>query len=183
MFVNEKPMSPAPATAVEPAGERFKTLAVLERVLRESMRLGELHKNARWQISGSRLYKIRQTLNELYREQRSLIGLLVDRIHHLSGVHPEFGEDSMRCAGVCRAIRGPMALNRLLRDLLEAHEAVLRASRHDADDNRVVLRDFVIGQVVLTNEQQWERINGEVLWAGPQQRLIETDTSRLCERE
>lgn len=182
--MNKKPMSIAHTTALAPAGDRFKTVRYLERVLLESIRVGELHRSARWQISGSRLSRIRQTLIEHYKEQQGLMGLLVDRIRSLSGADPDLGGDAVQCTRVCRVIRGPRALNQLLRDLLEAHEAVLRASqRRDAYEDQLGVRDFVIGQVVLTNEQQWERITGEVLWAGPQQRLLETDTSRLCEQE
>ena len=71
-----------------------------------------------------------------------------------------------------------------MRDLLEAHEAVLRAAQpRDGYDDRVDVRDFAVGQVILTNEQQWEIISDSVLRAAPQQRLLETETSRLHEQE
>lgn len=170
--------------AVVPAGERFKAVSVLERVLVESLRLIELHRHARWQISGSRLSKIRKLLDEQHQEQRRLVGLLGDRIRVLGGADPVRVGDLARCTQVCRAIRGPMALHRLLRDLLEAHEAVLRAAKpRVADDDRIWVRDFAVGQAVLTNEQQWATIRGEVMRAGPQQRLLETDSSRLDEQD
>jgi DNA-binding ferritin-like protein len=184
MFVNENCKSNASSTAVVPAGDRFKTVAVLERLLLESIRLSWVHKSARWQISGSRLHKIRQMLDEHRKEQRSLIGLLIERIRTLSGAEPESVSESNRCTKVCRVIRGPLALDHLLRDLLEAHEAVLRAARpRDGYDDRVDVRDFAVGQVILTNEQQWEIISDSVLRAAPQQRLLETETSRLHEQE
>ena len=184
MFVNENCKSNASSTAVVPAGDRFKTVAVLERLLLESIRLSRVHKSARWQISGSRLHKIRQMLDEHRKEQRSLIGLLIERIRTLSGAEPESVSESNRCTKVCRVIRGPLALDHLLRDLLEAHEAVLRAAQpRDGYDDRVDVRDFAVGQVILTNEQQWEIISDSVLRAAPQQRLLETETSRLHQQE
>jgi DNA-binding ferritin-like protein len=182
MSVNEHLVSIANTAAVVPAGDRFKIVTVLERVLAESMRLTELHRHTRWQISGSRLSKIRKLLDEHHKEQRRLIGLLVERICTLGGTDPVLADSSAQCAKVCRVIRGPIALHQLLRALLEAHEAVLRAAKPgNTHDDWSLVRDFAVGRAVLTNEQQWEIISGEVLRAGSQQRLIQADASRLDE--
>jgi len=168
MSVMEHSVSIASTTAVVPAGNQIRIVSVLQRVLAESMRLIELHKHVRWQISGSRLSKIRK--------------LLVERLHALGGTDPVLADSSAQCAKVCRVIRGPIALHQLLRALLEAHEAVLRAAKPgNTHDDRSLVRDFAVGRAVLTNEQQWEIISGEVRRAGPQQRLIQADSSRLDE--
>jgi hypothetical protein len=108
----------------------------------------------------------------------SLIDLLVDRIRILGGAARVFASDFLRRTRVCRVIRGPSALNQLLLDLLEAHEAVLNVAHpHNSNDDPHWMRDFAVGQVVLANEHQREIINDMVLWAGPKQRFRETDTS------
>jgi DNA-binding ferritin-like protein len=182
MSVMEHSVSIASTTAVVPAGNQIRIVSVLQRVLAESMRLIELHKHVRWQISGSRLSKMRKLLDEHHKEQRRLLGLLVERLHALGGTDPVLADSSAQCAKVCRVIRGPIALHQLLRALLEAHEAVLRAAKPgNTHDDRSLVRDFAVGRAVLTNEQQWEIISGEVRRAGPQQRLIQADSSRLDE--
>jgi hypothetical protein len=72
-----------------------------------------------------------------------------------------------------------VALQHLLRALLDAHEAVLRAAKpRDAHDDRGAVRDFAVGRAVLTNQLQWQSISDEVLRVGPQQRLIQADAGR-----
>ena len=172
------------ATAATAGGNSFNTISVLEQLLRQSIRLRDLHVNARWQILGSQFTEIRKMLNDHHKEQLGLIDLLVDRIRILGGTARVFASDFLQRTQFCRVIRGPRALNQLLLDLLEAHEAVLSAAHpHESYDDLHRVRDFAVGQVVLTNEQQWEIINGKVRTAGPQQRLLETDTSRLYESE
>jgi hypothetical protein len=91
MSVMEHSVSIASTTAVVPAGNQIRIVSVLQRVLAESMRLIELHKHVRWQISGSRLSKIRK--------------LLVERLHALGGTDPVLADSSAQCAKVCRVIR------------------------------------------------------------------------------
>lgn len=170
-----------PVAAREHAVE---TIEVLEQLLAESIRLRDLHMNARWQVSDGRYSEIRQMLNEHHKEQLTLIGLLVDRIRILGGAARVFASDFLRRAEFCHVIRGPEAVNQLLLDRLEAHEAVLSAAHpHDRYGEPHWARDCTVGRVVLTNEQQWDTINAKVLIAGPQRRLLATDTSRLqaCE--
>jgi starvation-inducible DNA-binding protein len=183
-FVNQQSRRIEKTTAAVTGGNSFNAVAVLEQLLIQSIRLRDLHMNARWQISGSQFSEIRKMLNDHHKEQLSLIDLLVDRIRILGGAARVFASDFLQRTQFCRVIRGPRALHQLLLDLLEAHEAVLSAAHpHDSNDELHWVRDFAVGQVVLTNEQQWEIINGKVLSAGPQQRFLETDTSRLhgCE--
>jgi hypothetical protein len=64
----------------------------------------------------------------------------------------------------------------LLQDLFEAHELVLSAARpHDSNDDHHWVRDFAVGQVVLTNNQQCELINGILLSNEPEQRFRQSD--------
>lgn len=178
--VNQQSMRIGRATAAAARGNSFNSVSVLERMLIESIRLCDLHISARWEISDGQFSEIRKMLGDHKKEQLSLIGLLVDRIRILGGAARVFASDFLQRNEFCRVIRGPGALNQLLLDLLEAHEAVLSAAyTHDSYDDLRGVRDFAVGQVVLANEHQWEVINSKVRSARPQQRLLETDASRL----
>jgi starvation-inducible DNA-binding protein len=176
--------SPIMAAATKADVGSFKTIAVLEDLLIQSIRLRNLHKSARWQIRGSQFDEIRKILDDHYKEQLSLIGLLVDRIRTLGGAARVFASDFLQSTQFCRVLRDPRALNQLLRDLLEAHESVVSAAGpHNSNEDQHWVRDFAVGQVVHANEQQCEAINGKLLSNRPQQRIHETDTGRLHERE
>jgi starvation-inducible DNA-binding protein len=165
-------------TAAAAGGNSF--VAVLEQLLNQSIRLRDLYNNARWQISDTQFGEIRKILNDHHKAQLGLIGLLVDRIRVLGGAAGVFASDFLQRAEYCRVIRGPAALKQLLLDLLEAHEAVLSAAQpQESYDDLSWVRDLAVGQVVLTNEQQWEIVNDKVLSGGPRQRYLETDASRL----
>jgi starvation-inducible DNA-binding protein len=182
--VNQQSMRIGKTAAAVAGGNSLNTVALLEQLLIQSIRLRDLYMNARWQVADGQFGEIRRMLHDHKKEQISLIGLLVDRILNLGGAARVFASDFLQSTQFCRAIRGPRALNQLLLDLLEAHEAVLSAAHpHESYDDLHRVRDFAVGQVVLTNEQQWEIINGKVRTAGPQQRLLETETSRLYECE
>jgi DNA-binding ferritin-like protein len=180
-FVNQQSARIEKTTTMGGGGEPLSTVAVLEQLLIQSIRLHELHVNARWQVSGSRFFEIREMLNDHHKEQLYLIGLLVDRIRLLGGAARVFASDFLQRTQFCRVIRGPSGLNQLLVDLLEAHEAVLIAAHpHTSNEDLPWVRDFAVGQVVLANEHQWEAVNGKVCCVVPQQRFLETETSRQC---
>jgi starvation-inducible DNA-binding protein len=152
------------------------TVAVLEELLTHSIQLRELYKNARWQIPSGQFREFRQMLDEHYRQQLSLIDVIVDRIRILGGAVQVFASEFLRGPQFCRVLRGPRAVNRLLQDLFEAHELVLSAARpHDSNDDHHWVRDFAVGQVVLTNNQQCELINGILLSNEPEQRFRQSD--------
>jgi starvation-inducible DNA-binding protein len=179
-FVNQQLMYIEKSSA--PSGDRNSSdaVAVLEQLLVQSIRLRDLLMNTRWQISSGEFGEIRKMLNDHYKEQLSLIGTLVDRLRILGGAARVFAADFLQRSESCRVIRGPKALTQLLYDLLEAHEAVLAAARpHDSHDDLYSVRDFAVGQVVLTNEQQWEIVNHRVMTSRPQQRILETGACRL----
>jgi starvation-inducible DNA-binding protein len=162
------------AVAVEAAART--PASVLEELLAHSIRLRNLYKNARSQISSTEFRELRRILDDHYREQLSLIDAIVDRIRALGGAVGVFASDFLQGAQFCRVLRGPRALNRLLYELREAHESVLGAARvQDSGDDHHWVRDFAVGQVVLTNEQQGEVINGMLLRNDPRQRFCHTD--------
>jgi hypothetical protein len=64
----------------------------------------------------------------------------------------------------------------MLSDFLEAHESVLSAAQpHHSNGDQQWMRDFAVGQVVLTNQQQCELITDMVLKIEPHPKLRQTD--------
>jgi starvation-inducible DNA-binding protein len=153
-----------------------RPVVVLEELLTQSIQLRDMYKNARWQVPSGQFGELRRILEDHYKEQLSLIDVIVDRIRVLGGAVGVFASEFLQSTRFCRLLRGPRALNRLLHDFLEAHESVLSAARpHDSNGDHQWMRDFAVGRVVLTNEQQCESINGMLLRNDPQQRLLQSD--------
>jgi starvation-inducible DNA-binding protein len=163
--------------AAAAAGAASRTTgAVLEELLTHTIRLRDLYKNARLQMPSSQFGELSRTLNDHYQEQLRLVDVIVDRIRVLGGTVGVFASEFLQSPQVCRPLRGPRALNRLIHDFLEAHETVLSAARpHYSNDDQHWMRDFAVGQVVLTNAQQCELIGGMLLRNEPQERFAQTE--------
>jgi DNA-binding ferritin-like protein len=164
----------AAATAADAASRT--PLAVLEELLTHSIRLRDLYENARWQIPNGQFGGLRRILDDHYKEQVRLIDVIVDRIRILGGAVGVFASEFLQSAPSCRLLPGPRALNRQLHEFFDAHESVLSAARpNDSTDEHPWVHDFAVGQVVLTNEQQCESINGVLLKNDPPLRFRQTD--------
>ena len=182
--MNPRPMRPtkdpriAPAMVAATAADVASRtpLAALEELLTHSIRLRDLYKNARWQVPSGQFGGLRRILDDHYKEQLNLIDVIVDRIRALGAPVGVFASEFLQSAPCCPPLRGPKALNRLLHDFFDAHESLLSAARpHDSNDDQPWVRDLVVGQVVLTNEQQCESINGVLLKSEPPLRFRQTE--------
>ena len=160
------------ATAADAASR--SPLAVLEKLLTHSIRLRDLYKNARWRFPSGQFGGLRRIFH--YKEQVSLIDAIVDRIPVLGGTVGVFASEFLQSAPSCRLLRGPRALDQLLHEFFDAHESVLSVARpRDANDDQPWVRDFAVGQVALTNEQQRESINEVLLKNEPPLRFRQAD--------
>src|ERR1700730_19096791 len=138
--------------------ESCRTVEVLEVLLAHSINLRDLYKNARWQTANIQFRRLRQLFDGHYKEQIHLVDLLIDRIHALNGAGRVFAGDFLHRTRFSQLLRGRASATRLLAELLDAHESVLNAAlptrTKDGQVNRSWTRDFSVGQVVLTNDQQ-----------------------------
>ncbi len=151
-------------------------LAVLEELLTHSIRLRDLYKNARSQIPSDHCGDLRLIMDEHYKEQLGLIDVIVDRVRVLGGAVGVFASEFLQGDKCRRLLRSAQALKQLLHEFLDAHESVLRAARpQDSDEDEHWMRDVAVSQVVLTNEQQCESINGVLLKNGAPLRFRQTD--------
>ena len=159
-----------------------KTVAVLQELLTQSIHLRDLYKNARRQFSGIESRDLRQMLDDHYKEQLSVIDVLVDRIRNLGGAARVFAGDFLQRTQFCHALRGRIAPKRLLHELLEAHESVLdSALPNGSDEDHHWMRDLAVGQVVLANEAESWAINERLLGHDPRQRFLQMDAGSGCE--
>jgi starvation-inducible DNA-binding protein len=93
-----------------------------------------------------------------YKEQLALVDVLVDRIRTMGGASRVLAGAFLQGAPPSYAPRGRSAPNRLLCDLLDAHEIVLGAAHTTGTNSQQTdssaVQDFAVGQVLLANDQQ-----------------------------
>jgi DNA-binding ferritin-like protein len=136
--------------------DALKTVEVLEVLLAHSIYLRDLYGNARWQTAAAELRRLRQLFDGHHKQQIHLIDVLIDRIRALNGGGP-FARDFIDRTRSFQILRGRASTRHLLVELVDAHESVLSAALPAGTHYGQVsswTRDFAVGQVVLTNDQQ-----------------------------
>jgi len=158
MYVsNRKGSHDSPVTSVEDF-RTYKTIVLLDELLTLTLPLRDLYKSARCQTADIHPRLLRPLFDTHYKEQLTLVDVLVDRIRALGGASRVLAGAFLRGTPPCYTPRGHLAPNRLLCDLVDAHENVLSAA-HTAGTNSLqtdpsAVHDFAVGQVVLTNDLQ-----------------------------
>jgi starvation-inducible DNA-binding protein len=146
------------ANSTTSKNESWKIVEVLEVLLAHSIQLRDFYKKARWQTADIQFRRLRQLFDGHYKEQIHLVDVLIDRIHALNGAGRVFAGDFLHRTQFSQLLRGRASATRLLAELLDAHESVLNAAlpaqTKDGQESRSWTRDFAVGQVVLTNDQQ-----------------------------
>jgi len=134
-----------------------KTIVLLDELLTHTLPLRDLYKSARCQSAGMHFPHLRSLFDTHYKEQLILVDVLVDRIRALGGASRVLVSAFLQGTPP-PLLRGHLAPNRLLCDLLDAHEMVLNVAHtvgtYGRQSDPSAIRDFVVGQVLLTNEQQ-----------------------------
>jgi len=156
-FSNRKARHDSPATSV---GDftAHKTIGLLDELLTHTLLLRDLYKSARCQTADIHLRHLRPLFDTHYKEQLALVDVLVDRIRALGGASRVLAGAFLQGTPPSYALRGRSAPNRMLCDLLDAHEIALSAAHtagtHGQPSDSSAVRDFAAGQVLLTNDQQ-----------------------------
>src|SRR5271170_852430 len=131
------------------------TVTILEELLVQSIHLRDLYKSARWQTADVPHRQLHQLFNVHYKEQIRLVDALIDRIRMLGGSGSVFAGDFVKDTQCSCLQLGRKAAFRLVGELLDAHESVLNTAQPArVSGDHEWARDFAIGQVVLTNDQQ-----------------------------
>ena len=128
--------------------------------------------------------RLRQLFDDHYKEQVRLVDVLIERIRALDRGGRVFAGDFLHAAQFSQMLHGRASITCLLGELLDAHEMVLSvtlpAGTNAAQVDRAWMRDFAVGQVVLTNDQQ-------ILAIGEQrkfrERMLQTHATWVSEIE
>ena len=146
--------SPAITRLTESETQSYATVAILEELLAQSIHLRDLYKSARWQTADAQRRQLHQLFDVHYKEQIGLVDVLIDRIRMLGGRGSVFAGDFVKDTRRSCLPLGQKVAFRLVGELLDAHESVLNTAQPARVSGDHKWRDFAIGQVVLTNDQQ-----------------------------
>ncbi|HME40700.1 MAG TPA: hypothetical protein VKG63_17225 [Steroidobacteraceae bacterium] len=145
-----------------PRANPAATLLLLDELLTHSIGLRDLYKSARRQSSDISSGRLRVVFDEHYKEQLRLVDLLVDRLRMLGGLHHLSAGEFLQGGEVSCGLRSQRMQNRLFCELLESHDSILSTARPsgtgDEQGDRSWIRDFAVGQVILSNELQGQTI-------------------------
>lgn len=158
MYVSNRKRPPdLPVTAVGDV-TAHKTIVLLDELLTHTLPLRDMYKRARCRATDIHFHHLRALFDTHYKEQLNLVDVLLDRIRALGGASRVLAGAFLQDTPPFYALRGHFAPNRLLCDLLDAHEIVMNAAHttgtYGLQTDPSAVRDFAVGQVLLTNEQQ-----------------------------
>lgn len=98
-----------------------KTIVLLDELLTHTLPLRDLYKSARCQAADTHLCHLHPLFDAHYKEQLALVDMLVDRIRTLGGASRILAGAFLQDTLPRFPLRGHLAPNRLLSDLLDAH--------------------------------------------------------------
>ena len=150
---NDYLIDPPEITRLTPSDKySVETVAILEKLLAQSILLRDLYKTARWQTSDCRMHLL---FKGHYKEQLHLVDVLIDRLRMLGGAGRVLAGDFLKNPQPSCGFRGRRAPTRWVDELLDAHEMVLNTAQPTgATDNDEWVREFAVGLIVLTNDLQ-----------------------------
>lgn len=139
---------------------RFRSVAMLNRLLAHTIAIRDLYKKAHWQVSGSTFYELHLLFDKHYAEQDTVMDMIAERIQALGGVTRALAHDVIEETRLARAPSGIESAVNQLRRLVDAHEFILLEARPLAREAASAgdegTNDLIVGQVVRGNElQSW----------------------------
>ncbi len=156
-----------------------KTIALLNDLLTHTLAVRDLYKSARYQAADIHVRHLRPLFDTHYQEQLRLVDVLVDRIRVLGGANRILAGIFLHGTLPSYAPRGHSAPNRLLCDLLDAHELILSTVRtagtYRKQPDPSAVHDFAVGQVVLANELQGCSVQEQLVKLDQERRFASTN--------
>ena len=156
-----------------------KIIGLLNELLTHTLAVRDLYKSARCQAADIHIRHLRPLFDTHYKEQLRLVDVLVDRIRALGGASRILAGAFLQGTLPSYAPHGQLAANRLLCDLLDAHELVLSAARtagaHRVHPDAAAAHDFAVGQVVLANELQGCSVQEQLVRSDQARRFASTN--------
>lgn len=127
-----------------------ETVEILVELLAHTIHMRDLYKSARVQTADIQFHRLRQLFENHYREQIQLVDVLIDRNRAGNGAARVFAGDFLHRIHFSSSRRDRASVTALLAGLLDGHESVLNTANSDCS----WARDFAVGRVVFTNDQQ-----------------------------
>src|SRR5580704_6096788 len=119
---------------------------------------GVIPKESTMQTADLQFRLLRELFDGHYKEQIHLVDVLIERIRALDGAGRVFAGDFLHRTHFSQLLRGRVLATQLLAELVDARESILNAAlpagANAGKVNRSWTRDFAVGQVVLTNDEQ-----------------------------
>lgn len=139
---------------------RFRSVAMLNRLLAHTIAIRDLYKKAHWQVSGATFYELHLLFDKHYAEQDSVMDSIAERVQTLGGVARALAHDVVEESRLSRAPSGIESALDQLRRLVDAHEFILLEARPLAREAASAgdegTNDLVVSQIVRCNElQSW----------------------------
>ena len=158
-----------------------KTIVLLDELLTHTLRLRDLYKSARCRAADLQFGHLRPLFDTHYEEHLALIDVLVDRIRAFGAASHILAGAFLQRTPFAGALRGHLARKRLLYDLLDAHEMAMSAAhpagRYGQQTDSSAVRDFAVGQVLITNDQQRCSVGEQLLRLDQAKRFADSSFS------
>jgi starvation-inducible DNA-binding protein len=137
---------------------RLEMTEQLNYLLADTMTLRDLYKKSHWQVAGPTFYQLHLLFDKHYSEQVELVDAIAERVQLLGGVSIAAAADVAEITRIARPPRGREEVPVQISRLLDAHKAVLFATRKLArraseigDDGT---NDLLVSDILRTNELQ-----------------------------
>jgi starvation-inducible DNA-binding protein len=135
-----------------------ESVAVLNRILADTMTLRDLYKKYYWQASGAALYDLHLLFDGNHEEQDDLVDLIAERIQALGGICIAMAAEVAETTSLARPPRNPEVPSLQLARLINAHKRVLygvrAAARRALEIGDDATHDLLDGDVIPVNERQ-----------------------------
>lgn len=140
------------------ADVRRESCEILNRVLADTRILYDLYKKHHWNVAGPTFYQLHLLFDKHADEQRELIDLLAERVQTLGGLSVGDPRHVAELTSIERPPDGAEDVPSMLNRLLDAHEAVIRATRRGLERTEKSgdwgSNDLLMSDVLRRNEMQ-----------------------------
>jgi starvation-inducible DNA-binding protein len=142
------------------------SIAVLNRILADTMTLRDLYKKYYWQASGATFYELHVLFDEHHEQQEELIDAIAERIRSFGGLCIAMAAEVAETTTLARPPRSREETWQQLTRLVEAHQRVLygvrAAARRALDIGDDGTHELLAIDVIPVNENQAWRLRNQL---------------------
>ena len=147
------------------------SVAVLNRILADTMTLRDLYKKYHWQASGAAFYVLHVLFDTHHEEQEELIDAIAERIQTLGGLSIAMAAEVAETTTLARPPRNREEPSQQLARLADAHKRVLygvrAAARRALEIGDDATHNLLAIDVIPVNEKQAWRLRTQLQRGSP----------------